>query len=226
MSSLGERIRHIRYDISKLNQADFAEKLGFSRVATISDYEKDKRSPDITALRKMAALGSITLEWLLTGEGPVSIYETSAAVSAKEDKKAVYSEEFVRVDVFDAAATGRAGGPEEFPTGEPVDVVYIPKSDYRKDTVALRLEGDGMSPNILDKATVGVDRSDKRLVSGRLYAVWLDYEGVTIKRVFVYPGRVVLKPDNPTFPETAIPTGEKTENFIIGRVKWVFQRYC
>ncbi len=238
MSSLGERIRHIRHDISKLNQADFAEKLGFSRVATISDYEKDKRSPDITALRKMAALGAVPLEWRLTGDGPVSIYETAATVSAKEDKKVVYSEEFVRVDVFGAAAaggpdkaggaggSGRAGGPEEFPTGEPVDVVYVPKSDYRKDTVALRLEGDGMSPNILDKATVGVDRSDKRLVSGRLYAVWLDYEGVTIKRVFVYPDRVVLKPDNPTFPETAIPTGEKTENFIIGRVKWVFQRYC
>jgi phage repressor protein C with HTH and peptisase S24 domain len=223
MSSLGERIRHIRYDISKLNQADFAEKLGFSRVATISDYEKDKRSPDITTLRKMAVLGAVTLEWLLTGEGPVSIYETSATVSAKEDKKAVYSEEFVRVDIFDATV---AGGPEKFPAGEPVDVVYVPKSDYREDTVALRLEGDGMSPNILDKATVGVDRSDKRLVSGRLYAVWLDYEGVTIKRVFVYPDRVVLKPDNPTFPETAIPTGEKTENFIIGRVKWVFQKYC
>ncbi len=109
MSSLGERIRHIRHDISKLNQADFAEKLGFSRVATISDYEKDKRSPDITALRKMAALGTVTLEWLLTGEGPVSIYETSATVSAKEGKRAVYSEEFVRVDVFDAAAASGPG---------------------------------------------------------------------------------------------------------------------
>ena len=222
MSSLGERIRHIRNDISKLNQADFAEELGFSRVATISDYEKDKRSPDITALRKMAALGAVTLEWLLTGEGPISIYETTTTVSVKENEKAVYSEGFARVAVFDTAT---AGGPEKFPAGEPVDVVYIPKSSYREGTVALRLEGDGMSPNILDRATVGVDISDIRLISGKLYAVWLDYEGVTIKRVFVYPDKVVLKPDNPTFPETAIPTGEKTGNFIIGRVKWVFQRY-
>jgi phage repressor protein C with HTH and peptisase S24 domain len=222
MSSLGERIRHIRNDISKLNQADFAEKLGFSRVATISDYEKNKRSPDITALRKMAALGAVTLEWLLTGEGPISIYETTTAVSVKENEKAVYSEGFARVAVFDTATVG---GPGKFPAGEPVDVVYVPKSSYREGTVALRLEGDGMSPNILDRATVGVDRSDKRLISGKLYAVWLDYEGVTIKRVFVYPDKVVLKPDNPTFPETAIPTGEKTEDFIIGRVKWVFQKY-
>ena len=69
MSTLGERIRHVREKILKVNQAEFARDLGFSRVATISDYEKDKRSPDVAVLRKIASIGSVTLEWLLTGRG-------------------------------------------------------------------------------------------------------------------------------------------------------------
>jgi phage repressor protein C with HTH and peptisase S24 domain len=222
MSTLGERIKYVRSVILKMNQADFAEKLGFSRVATISDYEKDKRSPDITTLRKIASSGTVTLDWLLTGEGPVSIYETRGAAEAKEARKTVYSGDFVRVNVFDMST---AGNTKDFPAGEPVDIFYIPRKDYKMEVAALRLEGDSMSPTILDGATVGIDRSERHLVSGRLYAVWLGYEGITIKRVFVYPDRVVLKPDNRAFPETDIPTDLKGDDFIIGRVKWIFQRY-
>jgi phage repressor protein C with HTH and peptisase S24 domain len=222
MSTLGERIKHIRSVILKVNQAGFAGKLGFSRVATISDYEKDKRNPDIETLRKMASLGSVTLDWLLTGEGPVSVYETNVTIEAKDARQTVYSGDFVKVDVFDMAPAGEPGG---FPAGDPVDTVYVPVKDHNKNIVGLRFEGDSMSPNIIDGATVGIDTSDRHLVSGRLYAVWLGYEGVTVKRVFVHPDKVVLKPDNRAFPETEIPTDVKGENFIIGRVKWVFQRF-
>ncbi|MBI5810620.1 MAG: helix-turn-helix transcriptional regulator [Deltaproteobacteria bacterium] len=71
MLTLGDRIRHIRSKILRFNQAVFADNLGFSRIATISDYEKNKRNPDIIALRKMASLANVTIEWLLTGNGPI-----------------------------------------------------------------------------------------------------------------------------------------------------------
>ena len=72
MSTLGERIKYVRDGILKVNQSAFAEMLGFSRVATISDYEKNKRNPDITTLCKMADIGVISVEWLLTGKGSIS----------------------------------------------------------------------------------------------------------------------------------------------------------
>ncbi|MBI5560111.1 MAG: helix-turn-helix transcriptional regulator [Deltaproteobacteria bacterium] len=223
MLTLGERIKHIRDSILKINQASFADMLGFSRIATISDYEKNKRNPDISTLCKIADLSSVSVDWLLTGRG--EIFSSDAARSMpplKETGGPLYFEEHTTVEVYSMAGSGR---PAEFPKGEPVGVISIPKRDSMEGIVAVRVEGEGMSPNILDGATVGINTKDRHLISGKLYAVWLDYEGVTIKRVFVYPDRIVLKPDNPTFPETAVPTANIGAEFIIGRVKWVFQRH-
>ena len=224
MSTLGNRIRYIRDDVLKVNQGAFAEQLGFSRVATISDYEKNKRNPDITTLRKIAALGSVTLDWLLTGEEPTTLRPHEGHGSTRETAKTIYTAGFVSVEVFPMA---EAGSPDVFPACEPIDAISIPRRDYAVSIVAIRTEGDSMTPNVLDGASVGIDINDKKLVSGKLYAVWQNYEGVSIKRVFVYPGCIVLKPDNPAFPETAIPTkSEKAaEEFLIGRVKWIYQRY-
>ncbi|MBI5493028.1 MAG: LexA family transcriptional regulator [Deltaproteobacteria bacterium] len=224
-TTLGERIRHIRESLLKLNQGEFAKNLGFSRVATISDYEKDKRTPDIAVLRKIATIGHVTLEWLLTGEGKISIYDISEPVLRPlKDPAAVYSQDFTEVKVYDMAAVE---GPGRFPGAEPVRSILVPRKDYERGSIALRVRGNGMSPTISDGAIAGIDVSNKRPVSGEIYAVWLDFEGVTIKRLFVYPDRVVLKPDNPAFPETAIfVTKNPDEEFIIGKVAWVYQSFA
>ena len=222
MSSLGNRIKYIRDDILRVNQSNFAGKLGFSRIATISDYEKDKRSPDITALRKIATLGGITLDWLLTGEGPVTIHDRDTSTHVKEAGKTIYTGGVVTVEVYAMACEGGLKG---FPSGDPIDAMTVPSSDCKEGTMAVRLSGDCMSPTILDGATVGIDTTDRNLISGKLYAVWQRYEGVTIKRVYVYHDRIVLKPDNTSFPETVVPTSGMGEEFIVGKVKWVYQSY-
>jgi len=229
MYTLGERIRRVRDEILKINQARFAGMLGFSRIATISDYEKDKRNPDITTLCKIASLGSVSLDWLLTGKGGTSGLphglpeERIKPAAGREGKGPLYREEYRTVEVYCMGA--QASGPGEFPGGEPVEVISIPARDLKEGLVAVRVQGDSMSPTLLDSAIVGIDTTDRRLISGRLYAVWLNYEGATIKRVFAYPDRVILKPDNPTFPDTAIPTTSVGKDFIIGRVRWAYQRY-
>lgn len=222
MSTLGERIRYVREEVLGLNQADFADKLGFSRVATISDYELDKRSPDIAVLRKIASIGGVTLEWIMTGSGRVSLYEPDAPALLGEGGGPAYTGGFAEVKVYDISS---AGGLKDFPGDRAIDSAFIPRADYEKGPVAIRVRGESMSPSILDGATVGVCVRDRRLVSGGLYAIWLSFEGVTIKRVFVYPDRVVLKPDNPTFPETAVYNADLSEEFILGKVVWVYQRY-
>ncbi len=219
MSTLGERIRYIRQEILKVNQAEFAKRIDFNRVATISDYEKDKRNPDITALRKISFIGGVKLDWLLTGSGPISndIINTEHAC----EPRASFGEHFVRVKVYDMLS---AGGPDNFPGTDPMDNVMVPKKDYVKGSLALRVRGEAMAPNILHDATVGVDVNDKRLVSGDIYAVWLNFEGVSVKRVFIHPDKVVLKPDNPTFPHTAVYS-EDLRTFVIGKVVWLYQSY-
>lgn len=223
MSTLGDRIKLIRDSLLKINQSSFADKLGFSRVATISDYEKNKRNPDISTLCKIADMGSVSLDWLLTGTGPIE--EGGAlkkSADANETEWALYCEEYITIETYDIKDSG---APNEFPKGRPVGAISIPKKDFKNGTVAIITEGDSMSPNIVDGATIGINTKECGLISGKLFAVWLNYEGVTIKRVFVYPDRIVLKPDNPTFPETTIPGQNIGENLIVGRVVWVYQRY-
>ncbi|MBI5969710.1 MAG: helix-turn-helix domain-containing protein [Deltaproteobacteria bacterium] len=207
-----------------MKQTAFGERLGFSRTATISDYEKDKRCPDIETLRKIAALGSVKLEWLLTGDGPESVEDVLTSTEAKDAGAAPYGEEFVEVNVFDTVGSEKL---TDFPASAPIDIIHVRRSDFTKACLAVKVRGDSMSPAVVDGAIVGIGTTDadKRLVSGCLYAVWLSYEGVTVKRVFVLPGKVVLKPDNPAFPETSIPASNTGEDFIVGRVAWVYQRY-
>lgn len=68
-NTLGYRIACIRRGLG-LKQHPFAYKIGINRAASISDYETDKRKPEIATLVKIAELGMVSLDWLLTGEGP------------------------------------------------------------------------------------------------------------------------------------------------------------
>ena len=217
MYTLGERIRHVRDNILRLNQSDFANKLGFSRVATISDYETNKRLPDITTLRKIASSGGVSLEWLLTGNGPVSVNGVHNPAKARKISSPAGGGDFVEVKVY--------GGKDYREGAVPIGAILIPKKDFEAAPFAVRIEGHAMSPTILDGATVGVDRTDRRLVSGSIFAVRLESDGVAVKRVFTYPDRVVLKPDNPAFPEIAIPSISLMDGFIVGRIIWLYQRF-
>lgn len=62
MLKVGERIRKIR---GEMTQKGFAEALGIKQNA-ISRYESG-RIPDDVTLNKIAALGGVTIDWLLRG---------------------------------------------------------------------------------------------------------------------------------------------------------------
>lgn len=227
MSTLGERIKYIRGDILKLNQSAFADMLGFSRGATISDYEKNKRSPDISTLCKIADVGIISIDWLLTGNGPATHQgadrETICSKASKEQHR--YRSDYISLDVYDKSAGESL---KDFPAGDPVDTIYIPQRDSSPGMIAIRIEGDSMSPTIIDNATVCIDTDDCEPVSGKLFAVWLDHEKITVKRLYVYPDHIELRPDNKNFPTTTIPapaSPTQSGTFIIGKVKVLYQKY-
>jgi phage repressor protein C with HTH and peptisase S24 domain/DNA-binding XRE family transcriptional regulator len=221
MSTLGERIRRVRCDILRLNQAEFAKALGFSRVATISDYEKDKRSPDVATLRDISFKGRVSLQWLLAGsEGKAMDDEEERPAMAPDASRPLPREGFAEVKVYDMTDVRGAG---EFPGTAEAGSILVPAADSLKCTVAMRVRGASMSPSVLDGAVAGVDGRDRRIVSKGLYAVWLDYEGVTIRRAFAHTDHIALRPDNPMFPETRIPLSGAGEGSILGRVVWLYQ---
>ena len=66
-AQVGERIRQIR---AERTLDEFAKELGVKNP-TVYRYETD-RIPDAETLVQIAALGTVTVDWLLTGENPPS----------------------------------------------------------------------------------------------------------------------------------------------------------
>ena len=134
----------------------------------------------------------------------------------------LFYEEFLQVNVY---ALAGAGDGKELVEREPIEVIVLPKSFCGQSIIPVKIKGESMEPTIYNGAVVGIDRDDRQIVSGKLYIVWLEYEGAVLKRLFVDPERIVLKSDNPQFPVSYINIKEGAQDFVLGRVKWVIQKF-
>ncbi len=65
----GEKVRELKISIaaarvnSKLNQREFAEKIGVS-LATVTNWEKGKTEPDASQLREISRLSGIPMDYI------------------------------------------------------------------------------------------------------------------------------------------------------------------
>ena len=69
---IGSKIKKSRTD-AKITQEQAAQALGISRQ-TISNWENERSYPDIVSVLKMSDLYSVSLDYLLKGEGPMKDY--------------------------------------------------------------------------------------------------------------------------------------------------------
>jgi len=197
-----ERIKSfkgIRYDI------DVAELLGMTQSAFAE--RKRRNSLPFQELIEFCDNEGVPYDWLLDGRG--------------SDPNAG---DFAKVNVY---AMAGAGDGRDFEGKEPIESVILPSDYARTGLVAIKVRGESMEPTIYDGAIVGVDSEDRQIIDGKVYAVWIPYEGAVIKRVFIDPEKMILKSDNDRFPTSSIPLREISdrENIIIGRVAWVLQKF-
>ena len=75
MNSLGERIKFIRENVLKLKQFELAKKLGVKSKGVVSNWENNKREPDVSKLVTLSFLSEISLQWLLAGTGQMKLNE-------------------------------------------------------------------------------------------------------------------------------------------------------
>lgn len=71
VDTIGSRIAYIRKK-SELNQKEFAARLGISQ-GNLSDMENNKYSPSAATLLSVIRCFNVSIDWLLTGDGPVII---------------------------------------------------------------------------------------------------------------------------------------------------------
>lgn len=220
--ALGERLKKIR---GKESQSDFANKYGLSQ-ADVSRLERGEvANPSIDDLFNICINNNRNFEWLLYGDEPEYREEKGKEVTGKaviSPKEEEVPEGFVRVNVYSLAG---AGGPKELVEPEPIDVIIVPREYVKPSIYSVKVRGNSMEPTIADGAVIGVDKEDRQIISGKIYAVWIPYEGAVIKRLYVDMEKVILKSDNTLTPTSSILLKDIPEgNFVIGRVKWVFQK--
>lgn len=202
-----ERLKSI---IGSMSMRTFGGMCELSEGA-IRKYLSGQSDPSRTALTSMARVGGVHLEWLATGEGPMRRDQGHDETSQARQTK-VY-------------VLAGAGVPNQLIDAEPIAEIVIPADFYKPSIVPIMVRGRSMEDTIMDGAFVGVDREDKWVISGEVYAIWIPNEGAVIKRLYLEPERIICKSDNPKFADFFVNTKEIDEHFIQGRVKWVIQKY-
>jgi SOS-response transcriptional repressor LexA len=192
-----------------------------SRLGTSLQNLKNREERGVNKLDDVQLLCShegLSCEWVMTGKG--DRFQAKGGQSVFEDHPLEYGG-FRKVGVY---AMAGAGPPNDVIQEEPIEEVIIPAAWNRPSILPIKVRGKSMEETIAEGAFVGVDREDKFIVSGKVYAVWLPHEGAVIKRLFLDMERITLKSDNPTFPDIFVPLAGLSEHFIQGRVAWVIQK--
>jgi len=217
-----------------------ADRLGVSR-GKVQAWAGGQR-PSADDLELIGRELGFSAGWLLFGEGPIYREEQggakAAAELAYEIKSLGHNGTIRRAQVvrgpdeqelgalIEVHAEAGAGPASERWEPEPIATVCIPPEYAKPGVFGLRIRGDSMDPLIKRGAFVGVDHEDRIYTSGDIYAIYMPYEGLIVKRLFHDPaaGEYVLCSVNPTHPDMRLPI-EQSERLIVGRVVWVLQKF-
>jgi len=123
-------------------------------------------------------------------------------------------------------ATAGAGYPNCIESLEPIGQITVQRNYDGPNIQVLKVRGNSMEPTIIDGAYIGIDITDKHIISGQLYAVYIPHEGIVVKRIWMGPELVKLESDNKLAPTHDMSIDRiDWETFVQGKVKWVLQEY-
>lgn len=218
--NLGIRIATAR---GSLSQVEFADLLSISKN-TILRYEKGYSVPDVVTVRKICDAAKVSLEWLVSGEGPMrpgDVQEQAACPACQErelaadpqpciiDENGVVSIPRWRnpdpemFDYIPMAETRLSAGGGCFVLSENMEDYYAFRKNWLSRVatspsrlVLMRINGNSMSPTLEDSDTVMIDTGRRDIKEGMIYALRVDHS-VMIKRLsFRVGGKVLIISDN------------------------------
>ncbi|MEW5745239.1 MAG: LexA family transcriptional regulator [Nitrospirota bacterium] len=220
---IGARLREYR-EKKHYKVAEFASIIGISQ-GTLSDIENEKTKPSAETIAAIVRHTDINATWLLTGR---TTEKESYMYRAPAERSMIIAEqpaEFMKSDAVSVTvhALGGAGMGKMLVETDPIETIAVPREFWKPSIQVVKVRGDSMEDYIHDGAFVGIDTHDREILSGRIYAIWLPYDGTVLKEIYTTPSDIVFKSRNARYPVFSVPLKEfQTEN-IIGRVKWVLQ---
>jgi len=207
----GERLSDLRKE-RKLTQNDLAEIIGVAKT-TLSSYEQNKRMPDVTLQYAIADYFKVSLDYL---HGRTNVRDSS-------NLKRLDTNDLINIPIVGTIKCGPGGIIYEDIEG----FSSYPKSDIDSshEYIVLNAKGDSMIGDGINDGDLALIQKEPEFVQGKIYAVLLDSEEVTLKRVTKTEDSVILSPSNPKY-DTRVVTGSDLESFnIIGRLINIKRNY-
>ena len=217
-SETGNRIRHVRGQDA---QKEFAKKLGYSS-SYLSEVESGKTKPSIALILKISYITNYSLHWLLTGEGPMLLEPSESMV---KEHIASYGElgEFALIPLI--VVEGERGieseGVEARVQGKyAFRRTWLQSKGNLEDFVLFAVRGDSMDPTITDGDFVLIDRSQKEVVVGNIYAFRIE-NAVMVKRLQpMGDRRITAMSDNKLYESYELDLGAGDIE-VIGQIIWI-----
>jgi len=217
-SETGNRIKHVR---GQGPQKEFAKRLGFSS-SYLSEVESGKTKPSLELLVRISHITNYSLHWLLTGEGPMLLEPSEGMV---KEHLASYGEldEFALIPLI---VLERERGIER----EGIEARAKEKYAFRRtwlqskgnleNFVLFAVRGDSMDPTITDGDFVLIDRSQKEVVVGNIYAFRME-NAIMVKRLQPMGDRCIkVMSDNKFYESYELDLGTGDIE-IIGQIIWI-----
>ena len=120
----------------------------------------------------------------------------------------------------------KAGAGASLETSDEAEGLYAFRKDFMgrehicaTSAVMMDVVGDSMEPEFYEGDTLLVDKSDIEIRDGKIYVVTLGDE-LRVKRIFNSLNGLILRSDNPKYPDIHVE-GPDLETFVVhGRVRW------
>jgi phage repressor protein C with HTH and peptisase S24 domain len=155
-------------------------------------------------------------DWLESGTGPQFLNSSE-----------IPEDGFVRIPKVRARLCAGNGS---FEVGSGIEGYYSFRRDWlsKKGSIGnmtlLDIVGNSMEPELKNGDTILVDKSQKEILAGAVYAVGIE-DTIMVKRVEKHPSGLVLLSDNPKYGPISPKRGDPNRIRIIGKVIWVCREF-
>ena len=178
-----DKLKKLRNNVG-LSQKALAESLFVSQQA-VAKWEKGKSTPDPDMVVKIADILNVTTDILLGNEEAISPNTVNLP------------DNMMQIKTYSVPLVGTIACGSPILAEENIEDYVRVSEDIRCD-FALRFRGDSMiNVRIFDGDIVYI-RQQPTVENGEIAAVLIDDEA-TLKKVYVYPNRIELRAENPTF---------------------------
>lgn len=206
-STFAQRLR-AGLDVRQMTQAELSQRSKISK-SSISHYLKGDWEGKQDAVYSLAQVLDVSEAWLMGYDVPM---EAERSTPAKQPTILPGFEPMPAMDVVPLVGRIACGTP--IMAEENIEQMVCVPSRWHS-TFTLTCKGDSMEPRIHDGDLVAI-RKQPEVEQGEIAAVRIGEEA-TLKRVYLHPNFIELRPENPAFESIILSREEMNSVTIEGK---------